>query len=189
MIKTIWIMWKPGEERIYTMAVQPSEPWATKQKEDGFYIASFAVELPDPTVSSVKVSSVAQILSVIPVTLARGHIADQVVESIASLSLEEAAKSRPGVVIPVENPTRGLVALCGEFSLFDSGVILQGGIHAAQVSPGISPRPEECIRLYSPFEQAKPDAVQLACIGKLAIWWLTKQASSQPYPPSPGTLT
>ena len=53
MTKTVWILWKPGEERVYAMAVQPAEPWATTQKENGFFIASFDVELPDPSVSAV----------------------------------------------------------------------------------------------------------------------------------------
>jgi len=57
MLKTIWIMWKPGEERVYTMAVQPSEPWATTQKDNGYFIASFDVELPDPTISPIFVGS------------------------------------------------------------------------------------------------------------------------------------
>jgi len=54
MTKTIWIMWKLGEERVYTMAVQPPEPWATTQKNNGYFIASFDVMLPDPTVSEVQ---------------------------------------------------------------------------------------------------------------------------------------
>lgn len=78
MTKTVWILWRPGEERIYTMAVQPPEPWATTQKNNGYFLASFDVELPDPTVSSIKVGQVAVIsLGSIPV---RGCIADQVVE-------------------------------------------------------------------------------------------------------------
>lgn len=51
MIRTIWVMWKPGEERIYSMSNQPSEPWATAQKANGYNLASFDVSLPDTTVS------------------------------------------------------------------------------------------------------------------------------------------
>lgn len=68
MTKTIWVMWRPGEERVYTMAVQPPEPWATTQKKDGYFIASFDVELPDPTVSAVVAG---------PLRM-KVHIADQV---------------------------------------------------------------------------------------------------------------
>lgn len=63
MTKTIWVMWKPGEERVYAMAVQPPEPWATRQKSDGYFIASFDVELPDPTVSLVSTGPLKLVVS------------------------------------------------------------------------------------------------------------------------------
>lgn len=47
MLQTIWLMWRPGEERKYAMCVQPPKAWADIQKANGFYIASFEVELPD----------------------------------------------------------------------------------------------------------------------------------------------
>jgi hypothetical protein len=47
MIQTIWLMYKPGEQRKYAMTTQPTKTWADIQKADGFYIASFEVELPD----------------------------------------------------------------------------------------------------------------------------------------------
>lgn len=49
MLKTIWYMWKPGDERTYAMTVQPNEHWAEVQKRDGFHIVSFEVDIPDST--------------------------------------------------------------------------------------------------------------------------------------------
>lgn len=63
MKKTVWILWKPGEERIYTLAVQPPEPWSTTLKSDGYFLASFDVELPDPTVSEVKAGPLKLVVS------------------------------------------------------------------------------------------------------------------------------
>lgn len=45
--KTIWFMWKPGEERTYAMTIPPSAEWAAAQHANGFHIVSFVVELPD----------------------------------------------------------------------------------------------------------------------------------------------
>jgi hypothetical protein len=47
MVKTIWFMWKPGEERTYALTVQPSEFWVALQKREGFNLVSFEIELPD----------------------------------------------------------------------------------------------------------------------------------------------
>lgn len=47
MLRTFWYMWKPGEQRDYSMTVQPPKEWADIQKANGFHIVSFEVEIPD----------------------------------------------------------------------------------------------------------------------------------------------
>lgn len=174
MIKTIWIMWKPGEERIYTMAIQPSEPWATTQKENGYNIVSLDVELPDPTVSSTVVVGDLKLLHYNRVALEQcTHIADQVAESAASgwregpiesFTYEEAALKRPGYVLPVKNSGDGLVALCGEIHLHRDGGLWLKGRKIAQVTES-KPAPGYDILV----EFCSDDLLEQ--IRKLTVWW------------------
>ena len=45
--RTIWFMWKPGEERTYALTRPPTEFWSTLQKREGFRLVSFDIWLPD----------------------------------------------------------------------------------------------------------------------------------------------
>lgn len=116
MIQTIWLMWKPGEERKYVMCVQPPKAWADKQKADGFYIASFLVELPDDT-ANVKVDQhVAGFKLEHAPLVARVHVADQA----------------------------GLMMSDGDYMLYENGAILFRGKHIAQVREKGAGWEEEC---------------------------------------------
>lgn len=125
MKKTIWVMWKPGEERVYAMPVQPPEPWATTQKNDGYFIASFDVELPDPTVSPVQVG---------PLKLQVDEGVATGIASIMAFSVEEAALRRPDVVIPAHGASDGLVGLCGELRIHRNGDVWSKGIKIAKIT-------------------------------------------------------
>lgn len=48
MKRTVWYMFKPGEERDYAMTRPPSPDWAVKMDQEGFILVSFEIELPDP---------------------------------------------------------------------------------------------------------------------------------------------
>jgi len=170
MIRTIWIMWKPNEERIYTMGIQPSEPWATTQKKNGYFIASFDVELPDPTVSSVLAGPL------------RLQVGDGVAY-ITEMSAEEAAIRRPGVVIPVQGDSVDLVGLCGDIHMHRDGSMWVRGVKIAQVTEG-NHAPGYTVFLQFCSEELHGQ------IRKVTAWWFGMYGQAcQGYPPSPGTIS
>lgn len=48
MKRTIWYMYKDGEERAFAMTRPPERNWVALQAADGYVLVSFELELPNP---------------------------------------------------------------------------------------------------------------------------------------------
>jgi hypothetical protein len=208
MLKTIWFMWRPGEERTYAMTVQPDQTWAAIQKRDGFHLISFEVDIPDPTVEA-KLGTVKPPLTGIVHADLSGSGATEFAP-MDEARAREVAKANPESVVPVLGADSGLVALCSDFSLYQDGSVARNDELVFRMTGKTYPR-----------YLVKPGYTALAsrpAFQSLVSWWyinvckvsveidagdrvhiadqvaanaagIADPSPAQPYPSPPGTIT
>jgi hypothetical protein len=163
-MRTIWFMWKTGEERTYAMTTQPPSAWAEIQRNAGFFLVSINVELPDPSVSSeVKVTYSKEVGQEGKVPNS-GFLEFKVEDT--AIGMEELAKRFPRTVVEVGETKEGLVALCGGFALYKRGAILKTGSSSGVFVARVLVDPSS-IHLSA----SEDDLQSIDSISRLACWW------------------